>query len=97
MALSQELERTISQIDGVVTARVHVVLPINDPLRQQQPPASAAVFIRHGAEAAVDALVPQVKMLVSHSIEGLTYDNVTVVLVPVAAPASDPRRQRPIR
>ena len=86
--LSQELDRTISQIDGVVSARVHVVLPIDDPLRQQQPPSSAAVFIRHAPDAAVDTLVPQVKMLVAHSIEGLNYDNVTVVLMPVA-PASE--------
>ena len=95
--LSQELERTISQIDGVVTARVHVVLPIDDPLRQQQPPSSAAVFIRHAADAPIDTLVPQVKMLVAHSIEGLSYDNVTIVLVPVAAPAVDPANDQMIR
>jgi type III secretion protein J len=40
-ALSQELSRTVSEIDGVLSARVHLVLPENDPLRQQLVPSSA--------------------------------------------------------
>jgi type III secretion protein J len=82
-ALSQELSRTISDIDGVLTARVHLVLPENDPLRQQLIPSSASVFIRHRSGMSVENLVPQVKMLVANGIAGLTYDKVSVVLVPV--------------
>ncbi|MGX1346056.1 type III secretion system YscJ/HrcJ family lipoprotein [Bradyrhizobium japonicum] len=37
-ALSEELSRTISDIDGVLSARVHVVLPKNDLLRQGATP-----------------------------------------------------------
>jgi type III secretion protein J len=84
-ALSQELSRTISGIDGVLSARVHLVLPENDPLRQQLIPSSASVFIRHRANAAIDNLVPQVKMLVANGVAGLSYDKVSVVLAPVEA------------
>lgn len=83
--LSQELAQTISDIDGVLSARVHLVLPENDPLKQQLVPSSASVFIRHRAAVPMNELVPQVKMLVSKGVAGLTYDNVSVTLLPVAA------------
>jgi type III secretion protein J len=82
-ALSHELSRTVSEIDGVLSARVHLVLPENDPLRQQLVPSSASVFIRHRSDAAVGSLVPQVKMLVANGVAGLSYDKVSVILVPV--------------
>lgn len=82
-ALSQELSRTVSEIDGVLSARVHLVLPENDPLRQQLIPSSASVFIRHASTASLTELVPQVKMLVANGVAGLSYDKVSVVLVPV--------------
>lgn len=89
-ALSQELARTVSEIDGVLSARVHLVLPENDPLRQQLIPSSASVFIRHAATASLIELVPQVKMLVANGVAGLSYDKVSVVLVPVAVRDRDP-------
>jgi type III secretion protein J len=82
-ALSQELSHTVSEFDGVLSARVHLVLPENDPLRQQLVPSSASVFIRHRSNAPVGNLVPQVKMLVANGVAGLSYDKVSVVLVPV--------------
>jgi len=86
-ALSEELSRTISDIDGVLSARIHVVLPKNDLLRQDATPSSASVFIRHDARAPLKSLLPHVKMLVANSIEGLSYEKVSVVLVPVERPA----------
>src|SRR5262249_38289286 len=61
----------------------HIVLPENDPLRQQSIPSSASVFIRHQASAPVADRVPQIKMLIANGIAGLTYDKVSVSLVPV--------------
>ncbi|MGI9420101.1 MAG: type III secretion system inner membrane ring lipoprotein SctJ [Geminicoccaceae bacterium] len=85
-ALSQELSRTISEIDGVMSARVHVVLPENDLGRKNAKPSSASVFIRHHEDAPIDRLSPQIKMLVANGIEGLVYDKVSVAMVPVISP-----------
>lgn len=94
-ALGEEVSRTLSQIDGVVTARVHIVLPEAPKLGQTIKPSSAAIFIKHQPGVDLDFLVPQIRRLVSSSIEGLDYAAVTVVLVeaepirtpPVAAAA----------
>lgn len=80
-ALSQELAKTLSEIDGVIAARVHLVLPKNDPLREEQKPSSASVFIKHDPTLSVAALLPQIKTLVANGVEGLNYDKVTVVFV----------------
>ena len=85
-ALDEELSRTISDIDGVLSARVHIVIPDNDPLRQDAPPASASVFVRYRQGSHVSDLVPQIKMLVAGGVSGLPYDKVSVVLVPAELP-----------
>ncbi|ASY60929.1 MULTISPECIES: nodulation protein NolT [Sinorhizobium] len=90
-ALSEELSHTISDIDGVFSARVHVVLPHNDLLRAGDTPSSASVFIRHDAKTNLPSLLPKIKMLVAESIEGLAYDKVEVVLVPVERSAQEQR------
>ena len=86
-ALSQELAESISQIDGVVSARVHIVLPENSPLRQERGRSSAAVFIRHVDRADIGMLVPEIRSLVANGIEGVVYDNVSVALF--ATPLAD--------
>ncbi len=90
-ALGQELSRTISDIDGVLTARVQVVLPNNDLLNRDPTPSSASVFVRYDATSVVDRLVPQIKQLVANSVEGLSYDKVSVVMVPAVLPAPSPQ------
>ena len=80
-ALSQELSETLRNIDGVVTARVHVVIPATDPLSDKIRPSSAAVFIKHRPDVDLRLLVPTVKDMVAHSIEGVTHDSVSLSLV----------------
>lgn len=80
-ALADSLSETITHIDGVLTARVHIVLPNNDPLADKVQPSSAAVFIKHSPTADVESFIPQIKNLVINSIEGLAYDKVSVAAV----------------
>ena len=84
-AISEGLAGTIAQIDGVLSSRVHIVLPDADALRKDTTPSSAAVFIRHVPGAAVGDVVPQIKMLVANAVPGLAYDKVSVIVVPAAA------------
>ncbi|OED36878.1 EscJ/YscJ/HrcJ family type III secretion inner membrane ring protein [Chromatiales bacterium (ex Bugula neritina AB1)] len=80
--LSQELSDTISQIDGVLQARVQVVLPENFSPLERNVPSSASVFIRHKPDANISKLSTQIKLLVTNSVEGLVYDKVSVALFP---------------
>ena len=79
-ALAQDLAKTISSIDGVVDARVHVVLPENDPFARNALPSSAAVAIRSRWDADITDLVPSVKALVKNAIEGLQYEKIQVTI-----------------
>jgi type III secretion protein J len=83
-ALGEEVAQTLSAIDGVVTARVHIVLPDAPQLGQPVKPSSAAVFIKHRPGVDLDFFVPQIRRLVSSAIEGLQYSAVTVVLAEAA-------------
>jgi type III secretion protein J len=83
-ALSQEIESTLAQIDGVVVARVHVVLPEKVAPGEPMQPPSAAVFIKHLPILEPDAISHRVKQLVARSVPGLGaqgMDRVSAVFV----------------
>lgn len=79
-ALSEELSETISRIDGVVDARVHVVLPDNDPFSEKVVPSSASVYIKHRADSDMSASSAEIKALVAKSIERLDSENIDVFM-----------------
>lgn len=83
-ALSQDVAATLALIDGVIDAQVHIVLPNNNPFAQDAYPSSAAVFISYRPDSNVEASIAQIKGLVMNSVEGLTYDKISVALFPVA-------------
>jgi type III secretion protein J len=84
--LSGELERTLTGIEGVLTARVHLSLPENDPLHEgPRSKATASVLLKHrGANPPIEAL--EVKRLVAGAAPGLLPDDVAVVMVSRPAP-----------
>lgn len=89
-ALSQELSDTYSRIDGVLTARVHVVLGHTDLGTGSVTPPSAAVFLRHTPESQATRLIPNIRELAANAVPGLMQDNVSVMLVPVRETVSVP-------
>ena len=79
-ALAQDLAKTISGIEGVVDARVHIVLPENDPFARHAMPSSAAVAIRSRWDADLTDVIPSVKGLVKNAIEGRQYEKIMVTV-----------------
>ena len=80
-ALSQDIAETLSHLDGIVTSRVNLVLPNNNPYSETTTPSSASVFLkcRPGFDSA--HLLPQIKALVMNSVEGLAYKRISVTIV----------------
>lgn len=91
-ALSQELSNTIANIDGVITARVHLAMPEKNPMIDKVRPSGASIFIKHRADRDLTSQVAQIKALVVNSIEGLPYDNVTVALFAAEGTAGEAAR-----
>lgn len=87
-ALSQELGATLSQIDGVIYARVHVVLPERTVPGEAPVPSSAAVFIKHQDGYNLDTLQPLVRRLVTHSIPALAPEKISIVFFNAPPPRS---------
>lgn len=88
-ALSQELSRTVSAIDGVVVARVHLAIPEKRPLSDEKPLSSASVFIKYKPGSQVVNKAASIKALIVNGVEGLPYENVTVTFF--ASEAEPPR------
>ncbi len=86
-ALSEELSATISGIDGVLDARVHVVLPKLDNFGAKLTSSTASVFIRHRHDVDMQEHLGSVKRLVEHAVPDLQYDAITVSLFPSEAKA----------
>jgi type III secretion protein J len=92
-ALSGEIERTLESVDGVVSARVHLVMAEVDPLAVDGKPrvaAQAAVLLK--ARAGLPPIKEaEVQKLVAGSIPGLVPAAVAVVVTAAAdAPAAGP-------
>jgi type III secretion protein J len=86
-AVSQELQRTLSQIDGVVLARVHPVILPHDAFSSKPRVSSAAVFIKHRPSVDMASKVGMIRELVARGVEDLDEKNVSVALVAAEARA----------
>lgn len=92
-AISQELAGTFATIDGVLTARVHVVLASTDLSTGTTTAPSAAVFLRHVPESQVTRLVSNIRELTANAVPGLKIDGVSVMLVPIRENITVPMTQ----
>jgi flagellar M-ring protein FliF len=79
-ALEGELSRTITAVEGVDLARVHLALPEESLFaqQQQQPKASVILKVKPGVRLNMTQ-VQSIRFLVANSVEGLTADNITLV------------------
>jgi type III secretion protein J len=86
--MSQELERSLMEIEGVLVARVHPVILPSDPLTPKRMAASASVLIKYRSGWDMTGRESMVRSLVAAGVEGLSFDDVRVVMVAAAAPVS---------
>jgi flagellar M-ring protein FliF len=78
-ALEGELAKTITAIDGISAASVHLVIPQQDVFADSTSQASAAVLVSMTPGTSLNATqVQAIVHLVASSVEGLAPDNVTV-------------------
>lgn len=79
-ALEGELARTIGQINSIEYAKVNIVMPQPRLFLEQQQPATASVLIRLSSGTTINPeQIKAIVHLVSHSVEALHPEDVTVV------------------
>ncbi|MEO8900594.1 MAG: hypothetical protein ABI488_03075 [Polyangiaceae bacterium] len=89
-----ELERSLRSLDGVVSVRVHLAIPVQDVLAADEAPTppSASVLLRHRGPTPPIA-TNDVQRLVAGAVPGLAPTQVSVVALPVPALGRPPERE----
>ena len=87
-ATAGEIERTLETVDGIVSARVHLVLEETDPLAVDAKPKSAAraAVLLKARPGAAPIAASDVQKLVAGSVAGLDATAVSVVVTSAADP-----------
>jgi flagellar M-ring protein FliF len=78
-ALEGELARTIASLDGVSSARVHLVLPEHQLFARETDQASASIVLRLRRDALTPEQVRAIRNLVASATPGLTTNRVTIL------------------
>ncbi len=86
--IGQDLSSTLRQINGVMEARVHVALAQKNSIDQIVTPPSASVLVRYDQSLLGPEFQNDIASLVSNAISGLTFDRVSVTMVPYGGGAS---------
>lgn len=80
IALEEELRRTITSLDAVDQARVHLVMPEEGVFIRERKEPSASVFLRLSPLTSLSEIqVRGILSLVAGSVEGLIPENVSIV------------------
>lgn len=79
-ALEGELARTISSLDAIKSARVHLVLPQRELFSRESRPASASVFLYLKSAAQLDReQIAGIQSLVSSAVPDMKSKNVSII------------------
>jgi flagellar M-ring protein FliF len=78
-ALEGELARTIATLDGIASARVHLVLPERQLFSREAEQPSASIVLRLRRGALSDGQVRAIRNLVASATPGLTTNRVTIL------------------
>ncbi len=78
-ALEGELARTIQSMKGVVSARVHIVVPPSNSFRRSEGATSASVLLKLAGPAVPAGAAGIVRHLVAAAVPGLAPANVSVM------------------
>jgi flagellar M-ring protein FliF len=79
-ALQGELERTISSLEAIASARVHITQPEKSVFSKKGEVPTASVMLKLKGGGELDKKqIKGISNLVAGSVEGLTVDNVTIV------------------
>lgn len=76
----QQLERILTTIDGVISARVSIAEATQDDEFQARPEKSASVYIKYSPQANLTTQESQIKGLIQNAIPRLSYDRISVFL-----------------
>jgi type III secretion protein J len=81
--LAEQTASTIRKIDGILDAEVQISFPEEDPLNpgQKKGDITASVYVKHSGvlDDPNTHLDTKIRRLVTSSITGLKYDNVTII------------------
>lgn len=81
--MAEQIASTIRKIDGVLDADVQISFPDEDPLNPgaNKQKITASVYVKHSGvlDDPNAHLITRIKRLVASSVNGLDYDNVTVI------------------
>ena len=94
-ALEGELERTIQGLQGVESARVHLVLPSDSVFIDRQRTAKASVILKLHRGAISPGAQVSIARLVAGAVEELSPDNVAVIDADTNRPLGVPRTESP--
>jgi len=81
--LAEQIAGTIRKIDGILDADVQLSFPEEDPLnpKEKKAPVTASVFVKH--QGVLDDpnshLMTKIRRLVASSVQGLKYEDVTII------------------
>jgi len=91
--IAGDIEHTLTEVDGVLSARVHLSVPAPDPLgeRPHQAPSASVLLKYRGSTPPIDGT--SIQHLVVGAVGGMRVDDVSVVLVGRPRPALGTERQ----